>query len=78
MLLCSSRPCYNWHFRHIFLDKRIRSLLRKGPKYRLPSLVDFDARHVKVAEALEAFSTKWCKREHVESNALSEWKKTYF
>ena len=27
---------------------------------------------------METFSTKWCKREHVESNALSEWKKRSF
>ena len=44
----------------------------------MPSLVDFDAYQVKVAEALEMFSTKWCKRKHVESNALSELKKRVF
>ena len=26
----------------IIKDKRIRALLSKGPKYRLPSLIDFD------------------------------------
>ena len=44
----------------------------------MPSLVNVDAFQVKEAEALETFSTKWCKRQHVESNTLSEWKKRVF
>jgi len=72
---CCYAPAGNFD---IISDKHIISLLRKGPKYRLPSLVDFDACQVKVEEALETFSTKWCKREHVESNALSGWKKRVF
>jgi len=40
----------------------------------LPSLVEFNACQVKVAEALETFTTKWCKGNML-SNALSELKK---
>ena len=62
----------------IIKDKRLRSLLTKGPKYRLPNLISFDKCRVQVAEALEDFATKWCRREHAEPNALSNWKKEIF
>ena len=62
----------------IIKDKRIRSLLSRGPKYRLPTLIDFDSCRVQIAEALQTFSKKWCNREHVEPNALSDWKKRIF
>ena len=49
--------------------------MNKGPKYRIPSLIDFHSCRSQVAEAIQNVSIKWCRREHVESNALSFWKK---
>jgi hypothetical protein len=52
--------------------------LSKGPKYRLPNLIDFDSCRIQIAEALQTFSIKWCNREHVEQSALTDWKKRIF
>ena len=30
--------------------------------------------HKEIAGALQEFRNRWCKREHVESNALNSWK----
>ena len=57
------------------IDKRIRHLFRKGPKYRLPSVIDFDACRNQIAHSLEEFSVKWCRREQADTNSLSLWKK---
>ena len=62
----------------IIKDKRLRNLLTKGPKYRLPSLIDFDACRIKIAEAVQQFALKWCNREYADNNALSGWKKAIF
>lgn len=62
----------------IITDKRLKNLLTKGPKYRLPSFIDFDACRNHIAEAIQDFSIKWCRREHADANALSEWKKKIF
>lgn len=58
---------------NIIKDKRIRSLLKKGPKYRLPSLVDFDKCREIITEALHTFTLKWCRREHADFTALKDW-----
>ena len=50
----------------------------KGPKYRIPSLIDFDSCRSEIAEAIQNFSIKWCHREHADVVALSEWKKRIF
>ena len=59
-------------------DKRLRTLLSKGPKYRLPSLIDFDSCRSHIAEAIQNYSVKWCNREHAEQNSLTDWKKRVF
>ena len=59
----------------IIKDKHLRSLLTKGPKYRLPDLIDFDKCRIQIAEAIQSFAKRWCGREHAEPRALSEWKK---
>ena len=58
------------------IDKRIRHLFSKGPKYRMPSYIDFDVCRKHMAESLEEFSVKWCRRENAEPSALSAWKKS--
>ena len=53
-------------------------MLTKGPKYRIPHSIDFESCRVKIAEALQDFGSKWCRRERAEMNALSDWKKSIF
>ncbi len=62
----------------IISDKRLRNLLTKGPKYRLPSDIDFNACRLQIAKALQDFTSRWCRREQAEENALSEWIKQIF
>ncbi len=59
----------------IVKDKRIRNLLFKGPKYRLPSEIDFAACRDEISEAVDVFSRKWIKREFADAHALVAWKK---
>ena len=53
----------------IITDSRIRSIICKGPKYRFPVPIDFKSCHEEISGALQEFCNRWCKREHVESNA---------
>ncbi|MCU7801044.1 MAG: hypothetical protein KZQ70_13130 [gamma proteobacterium symbiont of Lucinoma myriamae] len=62
----------------IIADARIRSIISKGPKYRFPSLIDFNKCRLQIAEALLEFCKRWCKREYVESSALNDWKLSIF
>ena len=59
-------------------DSRIRSIISKGPKYRFPTHIDIKKCREAIAGALNNYCTRWCKREHVESNALSNWKLNIF
>ena len=40
--------------------------------------IDFKSCQEKNAGALQEFCNRWCKREHVESNALNSWKLNIF
>ena len=62
----------------IITDSRIRSVISKGPKYRFPAHIDFYKCRETIASALNDYCTRWCKREHVESNALNNWKLKIF
>ena len=62
----------------IISDSRIRSIISKGPKYRLPSQIDFNKCREELAVALNEFCKRWCRREHVEFNALNSWKISIF
>ena len=42
----------------IIHDKRIRNLFLKGPKYRLPSDINFDACRGQIADSIETFFYK--------------------
>ena len=55
----------------IISDSRIRSIIAKGPKYRFPAHIDFTKCREAIAKALNVYCARWCKREHVESNALN-------
>ena len=58
-------------------DSRIRSIIAKGPKYRFPVQFDFQIRD-KIAGSLNEFCRRWCRREHVECDALKDWKLNIF
>ena len=62
----------------IISDSRICSIISKGPKYRLPSQIDFNKCREEIAVALNEFCKRWCRREHVECNALNSWKISIF
>ena len=55
-------------------DSRIQSIICNGSKYRFPVPIDFKSCREEIAGALQEFCNRWCKREHVESNALNSWK----
>ena len=40
--------------------------------------IDFKSCREEIAGALQEFCNRWCKREHVESNALKSWKLNIF
>lgn len=80
----TSKFCYP-HVGHIITgdfsiikDKRIRNLFLKGPKYRIPSKIDFDVCRSEIAESIEKYSVKWCRRENADANSLAEWKRNIF
>ena len=62
----------------IITDSRIRSVISKGPKYRFPAHIDFNKCRETIANALNDHCMRWCKLEHVESNALNNWKLKIF
>ena len=47
-------------------------------KNRLPSQIDFNKCREEIAVTLNVFSKRWCRREHVECNALNSWKISIF
>ena len=62
----------------IITDSRIRSVISKGPKYRFPAHIDFNKCRETIASALNDYCMRWCKKEHVQSNALNNWKLKIF
>ena len=50
----------------------------KRPKYRFPNRLDFKNCREEIASSLSDFGNRWCKREHVESDALKECKVNIF
>ena len=62
----------------IITDSRTRSTICQGPKYWFHVPIDFKSCREEIAGALQEFCNRWCKREHVESNALNSWKLNIF
>ena len=56
----------------IISDSRIRSIFAKSPKYRFPAKIDFQSCRDKNAAPLNEYCNRWCKREHVECDALKD------
>ena len=46
----------------------------KGPKYRFPFPIHSKSCRGEIAGTLQEFYYRWCKREHVEFNAINSWK----
>ena len=55
----------------IITDSQLRSVILIGPKYRFPAHIDFNKCRETIASCITDYSTRWCKRERVESNALT-------
>ena len=53
----------------IITDSRIRSVISKGTKYKFQAHTDFIKSRETIVSALKDYCTRWCKREHVQSNA---------
>lgn len=62
----------------IIKDKRVRNIFLKGPKYRIPSDIDFNDCRGQIAEGIENYSVKWCRRENADPNSLTLWKRNIF
>ena len=58
----------------IIKDKELRKLLYKGPKFRIPSKIDFVKCRDVLVDALDNYSKRWTKLEGVEPHALDAWK----
>ena len=57
---------------------RVHNIIYKGPKYSLPSNIDFPKYRREIAASLNDFSKCWCKLENDDSDALREWKINIF
>ena len=55
-------------------DFILRRLFSKGPKYRLPVKIDFDACRESINGSLDSLIKMWCKRENVKTHSLNSWK----
>ena len=59
---------------YVIPDARVRNIISKGPKYRLPSNIDFPKCRRDIAASLNEFSNRWwCKQENVVTDALKDW-----
>lgn len=63
---------------NIIEDTELRHLCSKGPKFRLPSRIDFKVCREVIEEAIDKYCKRWCKREGVELHALKDWKNKIF
>ena len=48
-------------------------LLKKGPKYRISSDIDFDLCKKELADGLLKYSKQWCVNEGVDADVLHPW-----
>ena len=58
-------------------DKGLRSLFKKGTKYRLPSRIDFTKCRDIVEDALQTYCKRWSKSEGVGVHVLIDWKNEF-
>lgn len=60
----------------IVRNKKLRDLLRKGPKYREPRSFTWHKNFNIIMNSCEEYARRWAKREEVELDTLSEWIKS--
>ena len=58
---------------NVIPDARVRNIISKGPKYRIPSNIDFAKCRREIAASLNDFGNRWFKQENVKPDALKEW-----
>jgi hypothetical protein len=61
---------------NIIANKQLRRLLRRGPKFRLPTPINFEKCIEEIDDSLTNYCVKWCKRENADICSLYEWKNT--
>ena len=57
---------------NVIPDAIVRNIISKGRRHRFPSNIDFPKCRREIADSLNDFSYRWCKRENVEPDALEE------
>ena len=62
---------------NVITDRRLRNLISRGSKIWLPGPIDFKSCRPHIAEAINPYCNKWCKRENTDPNALSTWKSLF-
>ena len=58
----------------IFSSDKLRNLVRKGPKYREPAMLDFDVAKKSILDHLDEFVTDWAEKEHFSIQCFEGWK----
>ena len=61
-----------------FTEEEYNNIMKLFLGLRFPVQIDFKSCREEIAGALQEFCNRWCKREHVESNALNSWKLNIF
>jgi hypothetical protein len=59
---------------NIIENKQLRKLLRRGPKFRLPTPINFETCMEEIENSIMDYCGKWCKRENADISSLYEWK----
>ena len=62
----------------IISDDTLREIISKGPKYRVPSKIDFEKCRSQMQDSITDFCNKWCRREKADTSALSSWMNKVF
>ena len=62
----------------VITDSGVRSVVCGGPGCGFSLPIDLKSCRDEIAGALQEFCDRWCKGEHVESNALNSWKLNIF
>ena len=60
----------------IVRNKKLKDILRKGPKYREPVSFSWHQNFKIIMDACEEYARRWAKKEDVEVDTLSEWVKS--
>ena len=62
---------------NILKDKEVINLLRKGPKYRIPSKIDWKECRKVIMDALTSYCKSWIKREKADGKSLDDFQNNF-